>query len=139
VPISPSRARRALVLTARWATVLLFPIASWLAVSAAVAITLPEQAGLTLRPQLFWWLGLAITVLAIAVVGLFAQADAAHPHVANLLTIAFVSNHLSMNEQASFAIGLFEYLFALVLGFSIAVIVWLWRRKQMPSPEPEIE
>jgi hypothetical protein len=102
--------------------------------TGAPSLLFPEQADLASRLRIVWFSGVGLTVLAIAAVGLVAQRDGSPTHVANLLTGAFLANHFAMNRHAFYAIGLPEYVVALVLGFGIAVGFWLWRRKRTLAP-----
>jgi hypothetical protein len=131
VDYSSSRMRRSLIWATRWSIVLLLPVLSWLTLNAALLSLLPGPPNLILRMKLVWFLGLGITFLAIATVGLVARRDAPDSQVANLLTGAFIANHASMGGQADFVINLLEYLVALGLGLGFAIGIWLWRRKRV--------
>ncbi len=126
-----SRIRHVVSWTVRWSIVLLLPVLSWLALTASVFRLFPEQPDLLLLLRTVWFLGLGISFLAIAAVGLVAKHDASDFQVANLMIGAFLANTLSMGQAAHYVINLFEYLVAIGLGFVVAVSVWLWRRKKV--------
>ena len=91
---------------------------------------LPLEEHYVLRRELLWFLGIGVTILALAAAGLAAKPEAPPIHVVNLMTGAFLANHVSMPWEANSAIDLYEYLFALGVGFLAGIGVWLRRRKK---------